>query len=167
MMSAPAPLKGIPGILRPFKEYFEKNKYGIGDQVVYYGVPGTCTPFIELLAFAVRGLGIEQVFVPYFKEELAKKITFIDGVGMQVSTDRADLIPRAQIIMGGLAMPGIPVTVEDAKSVIAIHQDSAIIGICFMNMFERADWMREITFELLIDATIDPVTVSIQTTKLP
>ena len=36
-------------ILRPFKEYIEKKGLKKGDQVVYHGVPGTCTPFVELL----------------------------------------------------------------------------------------------------------------------
>jgi hypothetical protein len=159
-MSTPVPLKGVPGILRPFKEYLEKNKLGKGDQVVYYGVPGTCTPFIELLAFAVRGLGLDQVFVPYFNEGLAKKIIFTDGIGMQISSDRAALFPKVLIIMGGLAMPNVPVTVNDARSVIEHHKDTKVIGICFMNMFEKAKWMDDIGFALLIDATIDPVTVS-------
>jgi hypothetical protein len=166
MMSALASLKGVPGILRPFKEYLEKNQFGKGDQVVYYGVPGTCTPFIELLGFAVRGLGFEQVFVPYFQEEEAKRIVFVEGVGMQISSDHMTLVPAALVIMGGLAMPNVPVTVNDAKAMLAGHKDSSVIGVCFMNMFEKANWMKEISFELLIDATIDPVTVSTQTKKL-
>ena len=55
---------GVPGILRPFKEFIEENGLKKGDQIVYYGVPGTCTPFVELLAFALRSLELEQVFVP-------------------------------------------------------------------------------------------------------
>jgi hypothetical protein len=165
-MSTPVPLKGVPGILRPFKEYLEKNRFGKGNQVVYYGVPGTCTPFIELLAFAVRGLGFEQVFVPYFNENLAKKIIFTENIGMQISSDRIDLSPGAQVIMGGLAMPNVPVSVNDAKSVIAAHNDAAVIGVCFMNMFGKADWLKEIKFQLLIDATIDPVSVSFPTSDV-
>jgi len=165
-MSDPSPQKGVPGILRPFKQFLETNKFGKGDQIVYYGVPGTCTPFIELLAFAVRGLGLEQVFVPYFKEELAKKIVFVEGVGMQVSSDHMVLIPGAQVIMGGLAMPNVPVTVADAKRMLARHKDSALIGVCFMSMFEKASWLNEISFDLLVDATIDPVRVSEKTRKL-
>lgn len=152
-------MKGIPGILRPFKACLEENNLQKGDQVVYYGVPGTCTPFIELLAFAVRGLGLEQVYVPYFNENRAKKIVFVDGVGMQVSPDRMVLMPRAQVIMGGLAMPNVPVTVEDAKRTLSHYTDSLVIGVCFMNMFEKADWIKTITFDRMIDATIDPVRV--------
>jgi hypothetical protein len=166
MTSNQTSLPGVPGILRPFRQYLETNEFKKGDQVVYYGVPGTCTPFIELLAFAVRGLGLEQVYVPYFKEGQAKKIVFIEGTGMQISSDHMVLIPAAQVIMGGLAMPGVPVKVGDAKRMLARHKDSAVIGVSFMNMFEKAGWKNEISFDLLIDATIDPVHVFEQTRKL-
>ncbi len=96
----------------------------------------------------------------------AKKIVFVEGVGMQVSSDHMVLIPAAQVIMGGLAMPNVPVTVDDAKRMLARHNDSALIGVSFMNMFEKAGWKDEISFDLLIDATIDPVNVFEQTIKL-
>jgi hypothetical protein len=153
-------LKGVPGILRPFKEYLETNGFSKGDQVVFYGVPGTCTPFIELIAFAVRGLGLEQVYVPFLKEKEAKKIINIDGIGMQVSSEPAVLAPKALVIMGGLSMPNIPVKAEDAKTITDLHKGTKIIGICFMNMFEREGWTNVIPFDLMIDATIDPVKVS-------
>ena len=85
---------------------------------------------------------------------------------MQVSPDHMVLIPAAQVIMGGLAMPKVPVTIGDAKRMLARHKDSALIGVSFMNMFEKAGWKDEISFDLLIDATIDPVNVFEQTTKL-
>jgi len=59
---------GVPGILRPFKEYLEAKGLKKGDQIVYFGCAGTCTPFVELLAIAVRGLFLEQVFVPLLDE---------------------------------------------------------------------------------------------------
>jgi len=77
--------KSVPGILRPFKEYLQSLGLAEGDQVVYYGCVGTCTPFVELLAVAVRGLHIEQVYVPLLDETKAKKIVNVDDVGMQVS----------------------------------------------------------------------------------
>ena len=74
---------GVPGILRPFKEFIGKNGLKKGNQIVYYGVPGTCTPFVELLGFALRSLELEQVFVPFVDESRAKKIGHVDGVGMK------------------------------------------------------------------------------------
>ncbi|MFA5416333.1 MAG: DUF2124 family protein, partial [Methanoregula sp.] len=61
-------LRGVPGILRPFKEYLQGIGLKADDQVIYYGCVGTCTPFVELLAIAVRGLHIQQVFVPLLDE---------------------------------------------------------------------------------------------------
>jgi hypothetical protein len=65
---------GVPGILRPFKEFIESKGIKKGDQIVYYGVPWTCTPFVELLGFAVRSLELEQVFVPMVDENKARTI---------------------------------------------------------------------------------------------
>jgi len=49
-------LRGVTGIIRPFKEYMTSLGLEKGDQVVYYGCAGTCTPFVELLAVGIRGL---------------------------------------------------------------------------------------------------------------
>jgi hypothetical protein len=57
-------LRGVPGILRPSKEYFHGLEKKEGDQIVYYACVGTFTPFVGPLAVAVRGLKLEQFFVP-------------------------------------------------------------------------------------------------------
>jgi hypothetical protein len=153
----------VPGILRPFKEYIEKKGLKKGDQVVYYGVPGTCTPFIELLGFAVRALELEQVYVPMLDEAKAKKIHAVSDTGMQVSSAPAALAPKALVIMGGLSMPNVPVKKEQVKAVVDRHPGAAVIGVCFMNMFEKAGWLDSVSFDMMIDATIDPVTVTWKT----
>lgn len=151
---------GVPGILRPFKEYIGSGKLCKGDQIVYYGVPGTCTPFIELLAFALRSLDFEQIYVPYVDECRAKKISHVDDVGMQARTAPVSLKPKAVVIMGGLSMPNVPVKAEQVKAVIDKYPGAAVIGVGFMKMFEKAGWLNTITFDCLIDATIDPVEVT-------
>jgi hypothetical protein len=151
---------GVPGILRPFKEYIEKKGLKKGDQIIYYGVPGTCTPFVELLAFAVRSLELQQVFVPYVDESRAKKIGHVDDVGMQARAGPVTLNPKVIVIMGGLSMPNVPVKAEQVKSVIGKHPGAVVIGVCFMHMFEKAGWHTTITFDCLIDANIDPVEVT-------
>jgi hypothetical protein len=150
----------VPGILRPFREFLEKKGVKAGDQIVYYGVPGTCTPFVELLAFAVRKMGISQIFVPFFEEKNGREIIEVPKVGMQTAGPGKIERPKAVIIMGGLSMPDVPVKVADAKSAIAKYPEAQRIGICFMHMFEKAGWTKEIHFDLLIDAMIDPVEVS-------
>jgi hypothetical protein len=151
---------GVPGILRPFKDFIEKNGLKKGDQIVYYGIPGTCTPFVELLAFAVRSLELEQVFVPFVDESKAKKIGHIDDVGMQARAGPVTPKPKAIVIMGGLSMPNVPVKAEQVKSVIDKHSGAAVIGVCFMHMFEKAGWLSTVSFDCMIDANIDPVEVT-------
>ncbi len=151
---------GVPGILRPFKEFIESKKLKKGDQIVYYGVPGTCTPFVELLAFAIRSLELEQVFVPFVDENRAKKVRNVDDVGMQARMGPVTLKPKALIIMGGLSMPTVPVKAEQVKEAINKHAGATVIGVCFMHMFEKAGWLNTIAFDCLIDANIDPVEVT-------
>ncbi len=152
-------LSGVPGMLRPFKAYLRGAGLAPGAQIVYYGCPGTCTPFIELLGFAVRDLPIEQVYVPYVDETAAKVIRPVGGVGMQVSGDAARIDPAVVVIMGGLAMPGVPVTKEAVQAAAGAHPGAKIVGICFMQMFKKAGWLDTFNFDLIIDAAIDPVRV--------
>jgi len=159
-MSATPPLHGITGILRPFKEYLQSLGLSPGDQVVYYGCVGTCTPFVELLAIAIRGLHLEQVYVPLLDEEKAKKLHEVPDAGMQVSSERAVLNPRVLVIMGGLAMPYMPVTKEQVRDLALRHGDGKLVGVCFQNMFEKAGWLDTVEFDLLINAMIEPITVT-------
>jgi len=152
--------RGITGVLRPFREYLLEKGVKTGDQIVYYGCVGTCTPFIELLAIAVRGYGYEQVFVPLLDESKAKKIHEVPDIGMQVSAVPAVLMPKVLVIMGGLSMSYMPVTKEQVKEVIGKYQDAIIVGVCFMNMFEKAGWLDTVQFHLLINGILDPVQIT-------
>jgi len=151
--------RGITGLLRPFKEYVQGLGIKEGDQIVYYGCVGTCTPFVELLAVAVRGLHAEQVFVPLLDETKARKIESIENIGMQVSGGPAMLHPQLLVIMGGLAMPYMPVTKEQIRELAARDAGAKLAGVCFMSMFEKAGWLDTVDFDLLIDANLDPVVV--------
>ena len=149
------------GILRPFKEFIQSLKITDGDQIVYYGCVGTCTPFVELLAIAIRNLHAEQVFVPLLDESKARKIVNVDNVGMQVCGDTPfQLNPKVLVFMGGLAMPNMPLTKTDAKEIIDRHGNVKVVGVCFMSMFEKAGWLDTVSFDMMIDATINPVIVS-------
>ena len=150
---------GVPGILRPFKEFIEKKGLKKGDQIVYYGVPGTCTPFVELLGFAIRSLELKQVFVPMVDETKAAMIQHVPDIGMQAHIASITLNPNAIVVMGGLSMPNVPVKAEQVKAVIDKHPSAVVIGVCFMHMFEKAGWLDVVSFDCLIDANIDPVEV--------
>lgn len=150
--------ESVPGILRPFKVYVEEKKLPPGAQIVYYGVPGTCTPFIELLGFAIRSFPLEQVFVPLMDESKAKKIRLEPDVGMQVTPDVVPVRPSIVVLMGGLSMPNSGITAAMAKQVAGRHP-GPFIGVCFMKMFQKTGWLNTFSFDLLIDANIAPVDV--------
>lgn len=151
-------LTSVPGMLRPFKKFIVESGLSDGDQIVFYGCPGTCTPFVELLAFAIRDLPFTQIFVPLLDESKARVLKPVPDVGMQTGEKAPPLAPRVVVLMGGLAMPNIPVSAGMAKETVGGY-DASIIGVCFMEMFGKAGWLDEITFDLIIDATIDPVSV--------
>ena len=151
--------QGVPGMLRPFKEYLEKKGLKAGDQVVYYGCPGTCTPFVELLGYAVRSMDLEQIFVPYVDESKAQKLKLVSDIGMQAAGAARISNPKTVVVMGGLSMPNVPVKMEQVKTAVEKYPEAALIGICFMSMFEKAGWLKAMEFDLLIDAMINPVEV--------
>ena len=159
-MAATETFHGVPGILRPFREFVEGKGLKKDDQIVFYGVPGTCTPFVELLAYSLRSLEPDLVFVPLTDEKKAHRIREVPDIGMQARVASVTLMPKALVIMGGLSMPNVPVKVEQVKAVIDRHAGAAVIGVCFMHMFEKAGWLTSLSFDLLIDATIDPVEVT-------
>lgn len=146
--------QGVPGILRPFKEYLEAWSLPPGAEVIFYGVPGTCTPFVELLCYAARSLNCSFFFVPYLNEEQSRKMKFTEGIGYQVGELCSIINPSVIVAMGGLAMPGIPVNVIQAEAQFTKYPDVARVGICFMHMFAKAGWLKSIPFDLLIDADI-------------
>ncbi|MFY9750136.1 MAG: DUF2124 domain-containing protein [Methanoregula sp.] len=156
-------LRGIPGILRPFKEYIKSLNLSEGDLIVYYGCVGTCTPFAELLAVAIRGLHLRQAFVPLLDEAKAHAIHDVPDVGMQAAGEPVSVTsPRVLVIMGGLAMPLMPVTKEQVRDLAARHSGAKVVGVCFQDMFARAGWTGVVPFDLAINAMIDPVTVKRQ-----
>ena len=113
-----------------------------------------------MLGFAVRSLELEQVFVPLVDESKAHKIHNVPDIGMQAGAATTNLKPKAMVILGGLSMPNVPVKVEQIKAVIDRHPGALVVGVCFMNMFEKAGWLSTVAFDCLIDATIDPVEVT-------
>ena len=151
-------LRGVPGMLRPFKEYIKSLNLKEKEQIVFYGCPGTCTPFVELLGYAVRDLGCEIVFVPFLDEKKSIILENRDNIGLQASGAPEKIKPSLIVLMGGLAMPNVPVSADEAKLVTEKY-GSKIAGVCFMNMFEKEKWTNVIGFDMIIDAVIDPVEI--------
>lgn len=145
---------GIPGMLRPFKEFLEEKNLPGGAEVIFFGLPGTCLPFVELLCYAVRALPIQPVFVPALDTSRAHNLTYLDNTGYQIGEPVRTIKPSILVMMGGLSMPVSGITAADAARMVAQYRDTPVIGLCFMHMFEKTGWTREITFDLLIDAEI-------------
>jgi hypothetical protein len=159
-MEEQEPLRGVTGILRPYKEYIKSLGLAKGDQIVYYGCVGTCTPFVELLAVGIRGLHLSQVFVPLLDESKARVIQDVPDVGMQAAGAHAVVSPKVIVIMGGLAMPLMPTTKEMVRDLAGRHPEAKVAGVCFQDMFERAGWIGVVPFDFTISAMIEPITVA-------
>jgi hypothetical protein len=154
-------LKGVAGITRPFKDIIEKLKISNEDKILYIGLPGVCTPFIELLSYAIRTLNLKQVYVPVIDLKSAMEVISVHNVGIQFGDSVSIQKAKVVVVLGGLSMPISPVSSDDVnlfiKSILA--EEGTIIGISFMNMFDKAGWSSAIPFDYIIDATIDPVRV--------
>lgn len=150
-------LSGIVGITRAFRDALSDLKEG--SKVVFVGSPFVCTPFIELLAYAVRDRNFEMVFIPKSDESEARKIREYKNIGYSVSEEKADPNePDAIVLMGGLAMPKFGCSAEEISSMlkrICKSKTPPILGVCFMKVFRKQGWDKLFNFKKLIDATID------------
>jgi len=153
--------KGVAGITRPFKNIVEALNVDEEDIILYIGLPGVCTPFIELLSYAIRTLNLKQVYVPVIDLKSAMQLISVDNVGIQFGTSVSVSSAKVVVVLGGLSMPISPVSSDDVNMFVknVLAEGGTVIGICFMNMFEKAGWSTVVPFDYLIDATIDPVRV--------
>ncbi|MGZ4915123.1 MAG: DUF2124 family protein [Halobacteriota archaeon] len=153
--------KGVSGISRPFKSILEQLDLGDDDIILYVGLPGVCTPFIELLSYAIRTLRLKQVFAPNCQADRAKNVISVQDLGVQFG-EAAELTKAiAVVILGGLAMPISPVKQEEVAQFLEqyLQPGGKVIGLSFMGMFDQAGWTSALPFDYIIDATINPVKV--------
>ena len=151
---------GIVDFTEAFRNSIADIKYG--SKVVFTGSVAVCTPFIELLAYAVRDRGFEMVYVPKADAHEARRIKEIEHIGYSVVDEKADpKNPDAVVVLGGLAMPKFGCEPEDVTRLIddiSGKKKPKIVGIGFMNTFERAGWDKKLHFDSLLDATMKGVT---------
>lgn len=150
---------GIPGFTGTFRESMEEIKEG--SKVVFTGSVAVCTPFIELLAYTVRDQGFEMLYVPRAVVKEARKIKKIENIGYSVVDEKGNPEnPDAIIVLGGLAMPKFGCPPEDVIQMIKdISGDKKpkIVGVGFMNIFEREGWDKKINFDTLIDTSMEVI----------
>ncbi len=141
--------QGVGGILNSFKGLVEGAK-----KITFVGTPGFCTPFAELLGFAVRDK--ELAFVSSQDFEKARSI-FMDYGGMQLG-ELADAHADVVVLLGGLSMPKIGISPEKAKEVsreiLGESKKGKIIGVCFQSAFIKQKWNEIIDFDYIINSDI-------------
>lgn len=150
---------GIVGFTGAFRDGLKDIEKG--STVVFTGSMAVCTPFIELLAYAIRDKGFKMIYVPKSDINGAKWIKEQPNIGFSVVNEQADpKDPDVLVVMGGLAMPKFGCSPEDVMNMLeetSGDQKPKIIGVCFMNIFERAGWISKIPFDLVIDTTMETV----------
>jgi hypothetical protein len=144
--------KGITGQLVTFKNEVE-DAY----KITFVGSPGVCTPFAELLAYAVRDK--ETHFIPLLDagnchqfEAKPYAMVLKDEVSNPKDSD-------AVVLLGGLSMPKYDVDTDEVKALVEgiLKEDGLLIGVCFMDMFAKAGWLEKIDFDCVIDGTLTGV----------
>lgn len=144
--------KGINGQLLAFKNEVENAQ-----KITFIGSPGVCTPFAELLAYAVRDK--ESHFIPLLDigdcHEFESK-SYGMVLKYEVSNPKdSDVV----VLLGGLSMPKYDLNTDDLNDLIneIIKNDGKIIGVCFMDMFTKANWLDKVNFDSIIDGTLTGV----------
>lgn len=144
--------KGITGQLTTFKK-----EIGDAEKITFIGSPGVCTPFAELLAYAVRDK--ETHFIPLLDvvdchqfEAKPYAMVLKDEISNPHESD-------AVVLLGGLSMPKYDVDTDDVKALVAdiLKENGLLIGVCFMDMFAKAGWLEKIDFDCVIDGTLTGV----------
>lgn len=141
--------KGLNGQLVTFKK-----EVGDASKITFIGSPGVCTPFAEFMAYAVRDK--ESHFIPLLDIGDCHEFE-LKSYGMslkeQISNPHdSDIV----VLLGGLSMPKYDVDTDELNKLIdeILKDNGQIIGVCFMDMFTKADWLDKVDFDCIIDGTL-------------
>ncbi|MGZ7136147.1 MAG: DUF2124 family protein [Methanobacterium sp.] len=150
--------EGIIGFTGSFRDSVSEVEKG--SKIVFAGSIAVCTPFIELLSYSVRDKDYNLIYIPKSEKDNAKAIKMRPGIGFSVMDEKADpQNPDAIVVMGGLAMPKFGCAPEDVLKLIKdlSEEKPKIIGVCFMNIFEKTGWDKKIPFDIVLDTTLETV----------
>ena len=145
--------KGLNGNIVAFKE-------AVGDveKVTFLGTPGVCTPFAALFSYAIRDK--ESHFISGTNIDKCHQFEF-KPYGMQLNEEVSDPHDSdAVILLGGLTMPKANTDVDELNETIAeiLKDDGKIIGVGYMDMFTKAEWLDKVDFDCIVDGTLTGVT---------
>lgn len=146
--------KGFGGLVGLFKDSVEDMPKG--SKVAFTGSIGSCPPVAEMLAFSIRKLEFELSYIPLANPDEARSMQWSDGLGFTINVNKAEL-QHADIlvVLGGLAMPKIGCPIEDVKMLIESLGSTRLIGVGFMDIFDRNGWVEELPFDTVIDGYMD------------
>jgi hypothetical protein len=148
---------GIVGFTGAFRD----NLKGIADgsKIVFTGSAAVCTPFIELLSYAIRDKNHELIFVPNADLKQTKRLKMENNLGYSVADCEADPSnPDVVVVMGGLAMPKFGCSPEDVLDIvkkISNGNKPKLLGVCFMSIFQKSGWTKRIGFDIVIDTKME------------
>ncbi len=141
--------KGLNGQLVTFKK-----EVGDAQKITFVGSPGVCTPFAEFLAYSVRDK--ETCFIPLLDidecHEFENKSYAMVLKDELYNPHDSDVV----VLLGGLSMPKYDVDTDELMVLVneILKEDGKLMGVCFMNMFEKAGWFEKIDFDCVIDGTL-------------
>lgn len=144
--------KGLNGQLVTFKK-----EVGDAEKITFIGSPGVCTPFAEFAAYSVRDK--ENHFMPLLDigechqfESKSYAMVLRDEVSDPHGSD-------VVVVLGGLSMPKYDVDTDELNVLIGeiLKENGKVIGLCFMDMFTKADWIGKVDFDCIIDGTLTGV----------
>ena len=144
--------KGLNGQLVTFKK-----EVGDAQKITYIGSPGVCTPFAEFLTNVVRER--ENHFIPLLDIDDCHQFEskpYAMVLKEEVSDPHdSDVV----VLLGGLSMPKYDVDTEELNKLAdeILAEDGKIIGVCFMDMFTKAEWLDKVNFDCIIDGTLTGV----------
>jgi hypothetical protein len=149
---------GVGGMIRAFRKIISEIKMK-NKSLAFIGSPSLCLPFAELQAYGVKDAGFDMCFIPNASKEKARQLKFDEGYGFQLGDKVSTGKFGAVVILGGLAMPNSPIKAEDINKLLSelLDVDGKVIGVCFMEIFGRVGWDKEVKFDYIIDTAMDPV----------
>ena len=141
--------KGLNGQLVTFKK-----EVGDAQKITFVGSPGVCTPFAEFLAYSVRDK--ETCFIPLLDidecHEFENKSYAMVLKDELYDPHNSDVV----VLLGGLSMPKYDVDTNELMVLVneILKDDGKLMGVCFMNMFEKVGWLEKIDFDCVVDGTL-------------
>ncbi|ABR55333.1 conserved hypothetical protein [Methanococcus vannielii SB] len=131
------------------------------EKIVYMGSKGVCFSMAQLFGYSVRDFVKNQYFIP--ETEINKSVEYeLTDIGYRffgISNIKKLNNPDYLIIMGGIATKHSNSTPEDARLLIKKIVPEKIVGISICNVLKTSGWAEKIDFDIIIDGTLDPVTV--------